>query len=34
LSAIARWTFLRDPETGRTDTQGIIEPKATFIARF
>jgi hypothetical protein len=34
LSAVARWTFIRDPETGRTDTQGIIEPKATFIARF
>lgn len=34
LSAIARWTFIRDPQTGRTDTQGIIEPKATFIARF
>jgi hypothetical protein len=33
LSAVARWTFTRDPETGRTQTQGIIEPKATFIAR-
>ncbi len=34
LSAIGRWTFARDPETGRTQTQGIIEPKVTFIARF
>lgn len=34
LSAIARWTFSRDPITQRTEAQTIIEPKATFIARF
>ena len=33
LSAIARWTFTRD-ENNHVQTQGIIEPKATFVARF
>jgi hypothetical protein len=33
LSLLARWTFTRDPDTKRVSSQGIIEPKVTFIAR-